>query len=257
MNKKSLGQHWLEDDATLEAICDAAAVTSGDVILEIGPGEGSLTTKLLSRGAEVIAVELDDDLISGLSRRFAGQAITIHHQSILDFNLNDLPECYKVVANIPYYLTSKLIRNLCESDNPFSEAVLLIQKEVAQRVAAEPGEMSILSVATQFYCEVGLGPVVGAELFTPPPKVDSQLLLLNYRGPKFDVNVKEFFRLVRAGFGERRKQLANSLSGGLGISKDRAGELIASCGFNPRVRAQELSLDEWYRLFLEWSRDQK
>src|SRR5262249_42571664 len=153
---------------------------------------------------------------------------------------------YKVVANIPYYLTSNLIRVLCESNNPFSQAAILIQKEVAERVAAEPGQMSILSVSAQFYCEVSLGPVVPSELFTPPPKVDSQVLILKYREhPLFEnVDTKQFFRIVKAGFSQKRKTLENSLSGGLAISKEQAREMLTTADIPAGQRAQALSLQE-------------
>ena len=171
-------------------------------------------------------------------------------EDILQFDLTKLPKGYKVVANIPYYLTSKLIRDLCESANPFSQAALLVQKEVAERVAAEPGALSILGVSTQFFCSVGLGPVVPAELFTPPPKVDSQILMLDYRGPRFsDVDTTKYFQLIKAGFSERRKKLRSSLSGGLHISKQAASDLLEHAAINPDARAQELSLDDWHGLY--------
>ncbi|MCW1908455.1 MAG: 16S rRNA (adenine(1518)-N(6)/adenine(1519)-N(6))-dimethyltransferase RsmA [Candidatus Saccharibacteria bacterium] len=250
--KKSLGQHWLNDEASLDMICQAADVSMGDMVLEIGPGQGSLTDKLVAAGANVTAVELDDDLILSLKRRFGGQPVTIVHGNILKFDLSTLPSNYKVVANIPYYLTSKLIRIMTEAANPFHDAVLLVQKEVAERVAAKAGKMSALSVATQFYCDVGLGPVIAADKFTPPPKIDSQLLLLNFSGPKFACDTKHFFQLVHAGFGERRKKLSNSLSGGLHIPKDQAEALLQAAGLSTDVRAQELTLAEWGRLYNTW-----
>lgn len=249
--KKSLGQHWLNDDASLEAMCEAAEVVAGDIVLEVGPGKGSLTAKLLERGAKVVAVEFDESLVPKLRERFEGKNLELHYGSILEFDLATLPKGYKVVANIPYYLTSHLLRQLCESTNPFKQAALLIQKEVAERVVAEPGDMSLLSISVQFYCESGLGPIVPADLFTPPPKVDSQILMLGYKGPRFDdVNVKRFFQLVRAGFSERRKMLRSSLSGGLRITKTEASELLAKANINPEFRAQELSFDDWHKLYL-------
>jgi 16S rRNA (adenine1518-N6/adenine1519-N6)-dimethyltransferase len=180
-----------------------------------------------------------------------GESLTVVNEDILKFDLTLLEPGYKVVANIPYYLTSNLIRVLCESSNPFSQAAILIQKEVAERVAAGPGQMSILSVSAQFYCEVSLGPVVPAELFTPPPKVDSQVLVLKYREqPLFDtVDPKQFFRVVKAGFSQKRKTLENALSGGLAISKEQARDLLAAAGIPAGQRAQALSLDDWYALY--------
>lgn len=254
--KKSLGQHWLYDEATLDSIVDAAGVTAGDTVLEIGPGLGTLTRRLLARGAHVTAVEFDPALAQNLSKSLLEDGpiegdLTVVHEDILRFDLTRLPAGYKVVANIPYYLTSNLIRTLSESANPFSAAAILIQKEVAERVAARPGQMSILSVSAQFYCEVSLGPVVPAELFTPPPKVDSQVLILEYRQqPLFeDVDTKQFFRLVKAGFSQKRKTLVNSLSGGLAISKDEARQLLEAADIPENTRAQALSLEDWYALY--------
>ena len=215
--KKSLGQHWLYDPRSLTAMCDAASVEAGDTVLEVGPGTGTLTKQLLQRGAKVVAVEKDESLLPGLVQRFSSAQFEVHNKSILEFNLTTLPPSYKVVANIPYYLTSNLIRTLSESANPPKTAVLLIQKEVAQRVAAAPGAMSLLSVGAQYYWQVRLDREVPAHLFTPPPQVDSQILVLHRRRtPLFDqVDERLFFRIVKAGFSERRKTLHNSLSGGL------------------------------------------
>lgn len=254
--KKSLGQHWLNDEATLQSICDVAEVRSGDAVLEVGPGLGTLTRQLLQRGAQVTAVEFDTMLADKLINASWGDmpaesSIDVVHEDILKFDLTQLPLGYKVVANIPYYLTSNLIRVLSESPNPFSTAAILIQKEVAERVTAQPGQMSILSVSAQFYCEVSLGPVVLAELFTPPPKVDSQVLVLKYRSePLFEgVDPKRFFRIVKAGFSQKRKTLENALSGGLAISKDEARAMLEAADIAAGQRAQALSLDDWYALY--------
>ncbi|QQS69450.1 ribosomal RNA small subunit methyltransferase A [Candidatus Saccharibacteria bacterium] len=262
--KKSLGQHWLHDEPTLDSICDAAQVTIGDNVLEIGPGLGTLTARLLQRGAHVTAVEFDSHLAQTLKQTLTRhskdsplkmediQNLTVLEGDILQFNLQQLPEGYKVVANIPYYLTSNLIRVLCESPNRFSTAALLIQKEVAERVVAQPGKMSLLSVSTQFYCEVSLGAFVPAKLFTPPPKVDSQVLILHRREkPLFnDVDTKQFFKIVKAGFSQKRKTLLNSLSGGLGADKQQVSVLLETAQLAPSRRAQTLSLTEWHQLYL-------
>lgn len=249
--KKSLGQHWLHDHATLQAICDAAEIMPSDTVLEIGPGLGTLTALLTDVARSVVAVEFDDRLAASLPGIVKSANLRVVNQDILKFDLSSLPADYKVVANIPYYLTSNLIRVLSESNNPPRVAVLLIQKEVAWRVCAKPGNMSILSVTAQFYWEVSLGVEVPAELFTPPPKVDSQVLILRYRQePLFeDVDTKQFFRLVKAGFSQKRKTLVNSLSGGLAISKDDAKRLLDAAGIPQTSRAQALGLVEWYSLY--------
>lgn len=249
--KKSLGQHWLNDTASLEAMCDAANIGPDDTVLEIGPGQGSLTRLLIERAKKVITVEKDEALAAQLSSSlsFATNLQNVRGD-ILEFDLDGFPEGYKVVANIPYYLTSHLLRKLCEAQNPFSRAALLVQKEVAQRVCAKHGDMSLLSVSVQFYCHVSLGEVVAAYLFEPPPKVDSQILKLDYRGPMFEnVNIEQFFNIVRAGFGERRKKLRSSLSSGLKIGKADIERMLAVADISPDRRAQELSLDDWYNIY--------
>lgn len=252
--KKSLGQHWLQDHEALSAIVASAQVEPGDVVLEVGPGLGTLTKELCKVATKVVAVEFDDVLATELPFRVPDENLEVINGDILDFDFTQLPRGYKVVANIPYYLTSNLLRRMCESPNPFTSAALLVQKEVAERVCARPGQTSLLSITTQFYCKVGLGPVVPAALFTPPPKVDSQVLMLEYRRePLFKgVDTQVFFRLVKAGFSERRKKLRSSLSGGLQLSKQAADELLEQAGVDGNLRAQNLSLEDWHRLYECW-----
>lgn len=249
--KKSLGQHWLYDNDSLQAMAAGVDVQQGDTVLEIGPGLGTLTAVLLQHGATVTAVEYDHDLALALPKRLSHENLQVIEHDILTFDFSTLSPDFKVAANIPYYLTSNLLRTMCEAPNHFSLAALLVQKEVAERVAAAPGGMSLLSVSVQFYCTVGLGPIVPAELFTPPPKVDSQILLLEFRNqPLFpDVDTAAFFRLVRAGFSERRKKLRSSLSGGLGVSKQEAEALLLKAGIDADLRAQNVSLEQWYALY--------
>jgi 16S rRNA (adenine1518-N6/adenine1519-N6)-dimethyltransferase len=254
--KKSLGQHWLHDEATLDAIVDCADVQAGDAVLEVGPGLGTLTRRLLARAAHVTAVEFDAELACNLEKLDdwpTDGTLEIVREDILRFDLTQLTPHYKVVANIPYYLTSNLIRVLTESTNPFRTAAILIQKEVAERAAAKPGQMSLLSVSAQYYCEVSLGPVVPADLFTPPPKVDSQVLVLTHRSEPLypDIDTKQFFRIVRAGFSQKRKTLENALSGGMAIPKEQARSFCEAAGVAPGQRAQALALDDWYRLYEE------
>ncbi len=249
--RKSLGQHWLHDSEALNDIADAAEISREDTVLEVGPGTGTLTRVLADRAGQVVAVELDEGLIDNLISQKIANNLQFVKGSILDFDLGDLPAGYKVVANIPYYLTSKLIRTFSESVNPPVIAVLLVQKEVAERVAAVPGKMSLLSVSAQYYFETILGREVPRRLFSPPPKVDSQVIILKHRtSPLFtDVDTKQFFRLVKAGFSNRRKTLLNSLSGGLQQSKMDVSAAITRAGLKPGSRPQELSLESWYALY--------
>lgn len=248
--KKSLGQHWLRDLDALESICAAADVSGADTVLEIGPGLGTLTEQLAERARKVVAIEVDHTLAVQLQSRFRGSNVQVEEADILQFDYASIPGDYKVVANIPYYLTSNLIRSLSETDHPPLCAALLVQKEVAERLAARPGSMSVLSVSAQYYWHVALGILVPAELFTPPPKVDSQVVILKQRAtPLFaGSSDTEYFRLVKAGFGQRRKTLANALSGGLRIPRGQAEKLLRQSGIDPRSRAQTLSLEDWHRL---------
>ncbi len=249
--KKSLGQHWLADLPSLQAMCDAVEVTKDDVVLEIGPGPGTLTKLLVEQAKQVVAVEFDTELARNLPSKIPVDNLKVVESDILSFDLTTMPPDYKVVANIPYYLTSNLIRVLSESTNQPSSVAILVQKEVAQRVAAAPGSMSLLSVTAQFYWKVRTGLLVPARLFKPPPKVDSQILILErLDGPLFkDVSSKPFFRLVKAGFSNRRKTLHNSVSSGLHITKPEALVLLQSADINPGSRPQELSMQEWRQLY--------
>lgn len=247
---KSLGQHWLRDRATLEHIAESADIHPNDAVLEIGPGLGTLTSELLRRAGSVTAVEFDAELARKLPGQFPGKSLTVVNQDILSFDLSQLPAGYKVVANVPYYITSKIVQLLMTAENKPSTAVLLVQKEVAERLAAKAGDMSILAVSAQLYANVSLGDVVPAELFTPPPKVDSQVVIMRtHESPLFtDVSEKDYFRVVKAGFSAKRKKLRSSLSGGLGISKQEVEVLLAKARISPDVRAEDLSLEQWYEL---------
>lgn len=258
--KKQLGQHWLSDRSVLSNIVSYAEVASHDNVVEIGPGLGTLTAVLLSKKASVTAIELDEELALSLAKTVNDPdgLLKVVNQDILKFDFASLPANYKIVANIPYYLTSNLLRQLGEAKNPPIMAVLLVQKEVAQRVCAKPGEMSLLSVATQMYYEAGLGQIVTASLFTPPPKVDSQVLVLRRRLKNLFGSQKPevFFRVVKAGFSERRKKLRSSLSGGLQISKEAADSLLHAANIDANLRAQNLSIQDWLNLAKTWQKSQ-
>jgi 16S rRNA (adenine1518-N6/adenine1519-N6)-dimethyltransferase len=249
--KKSLGQHWLNDEQILEEICSLGDITKDDLILEIGPGLGSLTKLLTDKAKAVIAIEIDSLLSSRLLARVHVENLTVINESILKYDLTKLPADYKVIANIPYYLTSNLLRLLSETSNPPSRIVLLVQKEVAERVCAKPGSMSLLSVTTQFYWEASLQLIVKAINFTPPPKVDSQVILLKRRQEFMfkDIDTKKFFRLVRVGFSARRKTLHNSLSNGFREDKGVINEILIDALIDPTTRPQMLGLEQWYEIY--------
>ncbi len=249
--KKSLGQHWLNDQQTLNNIASYADISKQDYVLEIGPGLGNLTSLISDQAGSVLAVEIDQDLFNNLKTANKESNTEFVNQDILKFDLTKLPKNYKLVANIPYYLTSHLIRLLVESTNPPIKVVLLIQKEVAERIAAGPGSMSTLSVVAQQYYRVDKKDIVPAKLFTPPPKIDSQVIVLTRRPSPVIVtnNDKALFRLVRVGFSARRKTLENSLSNGLRQDKQKIRELIAESLLDASIRPQMLSLEDWARLF--------
>ena len=252
--KKSLGQHWLKDPEILADIAEAAELTGDDVVLEIGPGLGTLTSRLLARANSVTAVEFDADLARKLPGQFPGKKLTVVNQDILQFDLNQLPKNYKVIANVPYYITSKIVEKLMTAENKPSIAVLLVQKEVAERIAAEAGNMSVLSVSVQIFAEAELDIEVPRQFFTPPPKVDSQVVVLRTRDNLLIIpeDQRDFFRIVKAGFSAKRKKLRSSLSGGLGIDKSAAEELLKNAGISPDARAEDLAIEDWKRLLKEW-----
>lgn len=247
---KSLGQHWLQDREILEAIADTAEITRQDTVLEIGPGLGTLTSELLRRAARVVAVEFDGELARKLPGQFPGTSLEVVHEDFLLFDTDTLPQNYVVVANVPYYITSKIVQKLMTAQNKPRTAVLLVQREVAQRIAAEPGDMSVLAVSVQVYAHATIGLEVSKEYFTPPPKVDSQVVILHTRQQPLVPAAEEkiFFRIVKAGFSAKRKKLRSSLAGGLALSKPAVEQLLVSATISPDQRAEDLSVDQWRKL---------
>lgn len=260
-NNKSLGQHWLRDREILDAIAFSAEIEDGDFVLEIGPGLGTLTSSLLKfagKNGRVLSVEFDENLAKKLPAQFPGKNLEIINADFLDFDLSKLPKNYKVAANVPYYITSKIVEKLLTSKNKPSVAALLVQKEVAERMAAKAGELSILAIASQIYAEVSLDILVPREFFTPPPKVDSQVVVLKSREHNLieifnsknncEVSEREFFRIIKAGFAAKRKKIAKSLSANLAISKERTAEILEKCEISPDLRAQDLNIEDWLKI---------
>lgn len=254
--KKSLGQNFLHDPNALEKIVRAADLEPTDAVLEIGPGTGALTGWLAETARRVVTVELDDRLIPLLHHRFEHyDNVTIVHSDILNVNLSqhiqpDEPYC--VVANLPYYITSAILRYLFEQPHRAKRLVVMVQNEVANRLVAAPGDMSLLSVSVQFYGKPEIVTRLSPAVFWPRPDVTSALVRIDtYAQGERPVAMDDealFFRVARAGFSQKRKQLANSLGAGLGLKKSEAADLIQQAGIDPTRRAETLELGEWAAL---------
>ncbi len=250
---KSLGQNFLQDDAALRNIISVSQITPTDTVLEIGPGLGSLTRYLAESAKEVVTVELDESLLPILSNVIKEfNNVTVIRGDILRIPIADLvkAESYKVVANIPYYITSAIIRHLLESLPKPKVIVLTIQKEVAQRICAKPGELSLLALSVQVFGQPEIVAEISSEAFFPEPNVDSSVIRLDtFSEPAIpETNLDSFFRLAKAGFSQKRKTLRNSLSAGLSISGDDAERLLKNSGIDPKRRAETLGIPEWANL---------
>jgi 16S rRNA (adenine1518-N6/adenine1519-N6)-dimethyltransferase len=250
--RKGLGQHFLVDEGVLEAIIAAADLKPDDLVVEVGPGLGILTRALAQRAGGVVAVELDDKLAALLKETLASlNNVTIVNGDVLKIEPEELVKGgYKVVANLPYYITSPVMRHFLEASAKPQAMVVMVQKEVAEAIAAEPGDMSLLSVSVQFYGEPRIVTIVPPESFYPAPEVSSAILKIDiYPQPKVDVDEKGFFDTVRAGFAAPRKQLANSLARGLGREKAEVLPFLQKASIDPSRRAETLSVGEWAKLW--------
>ncbi len=248
--KKSLGQNFLQDPNTLDKIANAADIAPTDTVLEIGAGTGALTIKLAQRAAQVLAIEIDERLLPLLHSQLRDfPNVNVYHADILQVDLDVLlgGRPYLVVANLPYYITSKILRHLFEARHKAQRLVLTVQQEVAERLVAAPGEMSLLSVSAQFYGSPRIVARLSPSVFYPRPEVASAVVRIDvYAQPPVEVPDEQvFFHVVSAGFGQRRKQLKNSLSSGLAISHTAAADLLTRAGVDPMRRAETLSLEEW------------
>jgi len=254
-----LGQNFLQDKIVLQRIIDSTDLNADDFIIEIGPGKGVLTEELGKHARKVLAIELDDNLIRPLRARFVDEKnIEIIHSDILKINLSALTKKYKlktsgykIIANIPYYITSKIIRLFLEAETPPAEMILMVQKEVAERIVAKPGQLSILAVSVQYYADAEILFPVSKNSFLPVPEVDSAVIRISHivkRGSHDIEEAAQFFRIVKAGFSAKRKTLANNLANGLHLDKTEAEEAIKKIGLQPNVRAQELSISDWKKL---------
>ncbi len=264
--KKGLGQHFLIDEEVLKLITSAAELTPTDVVMEIGPGLGVLTRELARQAGWVIAIELDSQLAAILKQTLGSfDNVTIINKDIRQIEPSalireekkrfpaviDNPLGYKLVANLPYYITSPVLRHFLEASLKPQIMVIMVQKEVAEAIVAEPGQMSVLSISVQFYGKPRIISYVPARCFYPVPEVDSAILqVIPYAQPPVAVtDEKSFFELVRASFSAPRKQIGNSLAQGLGLTKDKALPLLKEADIAPQRRAETLTLDEWARLW--------
>ena len=252
--KKSLGQNFLVDERAAVRILAAAELSADEVVLEIGAGLGALTRHLAEATARVVAVELDQRLMPVLEHTLAAYSnVQLVHGDILKLDPASLmPPVYKVVANIPYYITSALLRHLLEADVSPTLMVLTVQEQVARRIVAAPGDMSLLALGVQFYGRPRIVARLKPGAFFPRPRVNSAVVQIDLRPgarPALDVaDVDFFFRLAKAGFSQRRKQLRNSLAGGLRQPQVEVDAALAQAEIDPRRRAETLSLDEWAAL---------
>jgi 16S rRNA (adenine1518-N6/adenine1519-N6)-dimethyltransferase len=272
--RKGLGQHFLIDGDVLELITSAAELASTDVIMEVGPGLGILTKELARQAGWVVAVELDSKLAVTLERTLASFGnVSIINKDVLQVDPDDLlqeqktrfppvinsPFSYKVVANLPYYITSPVLRHFLEALVKPQIMVVMVQKEVAEAIVAEPGRMSVLSISVQFYGEPRIISYVPARCFYPAPEVDSAILRIDlYSQPAVAVtDERGFINLVQAGFSASRKQIVNSLAQGLGLLKAEVLPLLEKADIAPRRRAETLALEEWARLWQVFTREGK
>jgi len=251
--KKSLGQNFLVDPNGLNKVVQAAKVSSEDTVLEIGAGLGSLTYLLAQQSRQVVAVELDTRLIASLREALAGFTnVTICEGDMLKLSPDVLidAERYVVVANIPYYITSALIRHLLEANHKPTRMVLTVQQEVAERILARDGKMSLLALSVQVYGKPELKARIPAGCFYPPPEVDSAVLSIElYQEPLVPSGSLDlFFKLAHAGFAQKRKTLRNTLATGMNESPAWAEKLLTAAGIDPQRRAETLSMQEWKQL---------
>lgn len=266
--RKGLGQHYLVDEEVLQLILSAAELAPEDIVMEVGPGLGVLTRELVKRAGWVVAIELDDQLAALLKQTLASfDNFTVINDDVLKVDpavvLEELkvklppaitsPPGYKVVANLPYYITSPVLRHFLEAKVKPKVMVVMVQKEVAEAIAAKPGERSVLSISVQFYGKPRIMGYVPARSFYPAPEVDSAILRIDlYPQPAVDVERESFFELVRAGFTAARKQIGNSLAQGLGLSKADVLAILEKADIDSQRRAETLTLEEWARLWQEF-----
>jgi len=253
--KKHLGQHFLNSQSAINAIVEAGEIKKTDIILEIGPGRGILTTALLTKAKQVIAVEKDVDLMPELQNKFSKEITSgrlyLISQDVLNLNFEKYrikTNGYKLIANIPYYITGQIFRKFLETQHQPNQIVVLIQKEVAERIIAKDKKESLLSLSVKAYGEPKIIKVVKAGSFSPPPKVDSAILAINNISKKFfsDLDEKTFFHLIHLGFAHKRKQLVPNLA--QAYNREKIISALEKLRISKTIRAEDLSIDNWQKL---------
>jgi len=255
---KTMGQNFLINEDTLEKIIKAADLNKNDLVLEVGPGLGILTKELSKKAKKIITIEKDKQMVEALKQELKDyENIEIIHGDVLEIlrgrslkciHFKERPLSYKVIANIPYYLTSHLIRMLLELENQPEEITLLIQKEVAQRICTSSPKMNLLAISVQFYGKPKIISYIPKENFWPKPEIDSAIIkITDIRKPE-NINIKKFFKLVKAGFSSPRKQLINNLSQNLSVNKEEIKKALTECNLNIQARAENLEIKDWVNL---------
>ena len=248
--KKSLGQHFLKSEKAIKTITEISGARPCDLILEIGPGKGILTESLLRTGANVTSVEKDDLLIPILEEKFKNEItsgrLKLVHADILDFDFGE--KNYKLVANIPYYITGQILRKFLGTENQPRSMTLLVQKEVAERIVAKDGKESLLSLSVKAYGEPKYIEKVPAGAFQPAPEVDSAVICISDISKKRFVGASEekFFDLIHAGFSHKRKQILPNLSAVFG--KEKTSEVLEKIKISPKTRAEDIAIEKWIEL---------
>ncbi|MFA5128857.1 MAG: 16S rRNA (adenine(1518)-N(6)/adenine(1519)-N(6))-dimethyltransferase RsmA [Patescibacteria group bacterium] len=254
---REYGQNFLIDREVLESIVQAADLKNNDTVLEIGPGFGVLTAELIGRAKRVVAVETDRKMAKILGEILdIPKNLEVVEKDILKIANDELGVKnyeYKIVANLPYQITSAVFRKFLSEEPRPEEITVMVQKEVAERICAAPGEMSLLSLSVQFYGQPEIVDIVPRRAFWPEPEVDSAIIKISnikniYERNKKEIAPEKFFRLAKIGFSSRRKQLQNNLAGGLRLSNKKIKEVLVNLGFDERVRAQDLGVDNWVKL---------
>lgn len=250
--KKSLGQNFLIDENLCKKIVDAARLQGTELVIEIGPGTGALTRHLLKRAARVVAIELDERMLPFLP---VHEQLTVIHADALKVNLGELArpaEPVSFVGNLPFYITSALLRAMLESGLNTTTIIATVQLEVAQRIVATPGDLSLLAVSVLFYGTPELLFKIPSSAFKPQPGVDSAVLRITPLAVPYSVAANDFFKVARAGFSQARKQLRNPLSAGLGLPKAQIDQILHEANIDPTRRAETLLIPEWVSLTSAW-----